>query len=192
MCYFDFIDVEVNAIDTAWDTLIRFDQPNLPMQFYKDWVSIAADEAKHYSLLEERLLANGSFYGALPAHAIIWNIASKTKDDIKSRVAIMQMVEEPRGLDAWERLVDRLKGNGDHDSAKLVHLICSEEVRHVKLGVEWFKWLCERDGVDPVQEFHRIVRGVNSPIMPPFNEIARENAGLEAGFYVPLSKEVYR
>lgn len=181
----------MNAIDTAWDTLVRFDHVDLPLQFYKDWISMAADESKHFTLLEQRLRAHGSRYGALPAHAIIWNIASKTKDNILERIAVMQMVEEPRGLDAWDRLVERLRGNADHEGAKLVNLICSEEVRHVQLGVTWFNWVCahREGGIDPVSRFHDVIRKVKSPILPPFNERARDMAGLSSQFYVPVSRD---
>lgn len=176
------LDVEVNAIDTAWDTIVRF-RDEMPFEFYCDWVRMAADEARHFTLLQERLSSHGSFYGALPAHAIIWNIAGKTMHDMKARLAIMQLVEEPRGLDAWNRLVERFRGSGDHQSAKLIDLICSEEVEHVRIGVRWFDWLCARNSANPLVEFRKITEALKPPMLPPFNVQARDSAGLPREFY---------
>jgi uncharacterized ferritin-like protein (DUF455 family) len=42
------------------------------------------------------------------------------------------------GLDSWDRLVMKFSSQSDKESARLIDLICSEEIRHVKIGVEWY------------------------------------------------------
>ena len=39
----------------------------LPREFFADFVTVAADECRHFLLLERRLEAVGSLYGAPPA-----------------------------------------------------------------------------------------------------------------------------
>lgn len=51
-------NIEQWAIDLAWDILARFGpthRPALPPAFFADFVRVAADEAKHFSLLRARL-----------------------------------------------------------------------------------------------------------------------------------------
>jgi uncharacterized ferritin-like protein (DUF455 family) len=41
--------------------------------FVSDFLSVAADEAMHFALIERHLHALGSCYGALPAHSGLWD-----------------------------------------------------------------------------------------------------------------------
>jgi uncharacterized ferritin-like protein (DUF455 family) len=64
-------------------------------------------------------------------------------------------------------------------------------VAHVAYGSKWFNWLCGRDGTDPKEVFHTLVRRYfHSPLKPPFNEAKRADAGLPPDFYWPLTEEV--
>jgi len=61
------------AVDLAWDVIARWGSdptlaPHLPRQFFDDFVAVAEDEARHFTLLEARLREAGSHYGALPVH----------------------------------------------------------------------------------------------------------------------------
>ncbi|MBO9715927.1 MAG: DUF455 family protein, partial [Pseudoxanthomonas sp.] len=53
--------IELNAIDLAWDAVYRF--RGLPADFYRDWVQVADDEARHFVMLRERLREFGRDYG---------------------------------------------------------------------------------------------------------------------------------
>jgi len=178
--------IELNAIDMCWDLILRFSHgPHiLPESFYGDFISVAADESRHFHLLSLRLQQLGSHYGALPAHNSLWKHAEKTKDDLKARVAVMQLVQEARALDSHERLVHKVRSYGDKESGKLVDMICTEELDHVAKGVTWFKYLCSLEGLNPVETFHSIVKGsVEYRFSPPFNNEARQKAGMEPEFY---------
>src|SRR5687768_10026606 len=89
--------IEFNAIDLAWDAVYRF--RGMPAQFYADWVSIAADEARHFALLQARLAELGHTYGDFPAHNGLWEMAEKTADSCTARMALVPRVLEARGLD---------------------------------------------------------------------------------------------
>ena len=55
------------------------------------------------------------------------------------RLAIVPMSQEARGLDAGQRLVERLVGAGDRRSAAIVAQIAEEERAHVAVGAS--AWL---------------------------------------------------
>ena len=61
--------------------------------------AVGADEAMHFALLDRRLRALGSRYGALPAHDGLWEAAAATAHDLLARLAVVPMVLEARGLD---------------------------------------------------------------------------------------------
>ena len=95
------------AIDLSWDMIARFgrDPSVFPVDFYDDWVRVAADESRHFLIWDARLLELGSFYGELPTHNALWASAMKTSHDILARLAVEHMVLEARGLDVCPRLV---------------------------------------------------------------------------------------
>ena len=82
--------IELNAIDLALDMVVRYAQAKLPYDFVLDWLSVAADEGRHFTLLADRLETLDSHYGALYAHDGLWEAALKTKDDLPGRLAIAQ------------------------------------------------------------------------------------------------------
>ena len=73
--------IELNAIDLAWDLIARFGS-NMPRSFIDDWVKVANDEARHFTLLNKRLEEFQSFYGDLPAHDGLWQSAENTAHDL--------------------------------------------------------------------------------------------------------------
>ena len=89
--------IEFNAIDLAWDAVYRF--RGMPQQFYADWVGVAADEARHFKMLRERLQQLGHDYGDFDAHNGLWEMAEKTAHDGLARMALVPRVLEARGLD---------------------------------------------------------------------------------------------
>src|SRR3954470_25076039 len=69
--------IEFVAIDLAFDLVGRFGG-GFPREFADDWLGVGADEAMHFALLDRRLKSLGSGYGALPAHAGLWEAAEAT------------------------------------------------------------------------------------------------------------------
>jgi uncharacterized ferritin-like protein (DUF455 family) len=48
----------------------------------------------------------------------------------------------------------------------------------VAIGNQWYRWLCERDGLDPVAQYAVLAQRHRAPRQrPPFNEAARRQAG---------------
>lgn len=186
--------IELNAVDLHWDIIARFTDHPMPPGFYDDWVKAADEESKHFTLLSDVLEKMGSFYGALPAHAGMWRAAEDTAHDLKGRLAVVPMVLEARGLDVTPGMIEifrKAREQGEDTGAvAALETIYAEEVGHVAYGAKWFNWLCGRDGEDPKDVFHALVRHhFHGQLKPPFNEEKRAEAGLPPDFYWPLAEE---
>ena len=170
--------IEYNAIDLAFDMAGRFGA-GLPRGFIYDWVGVGADEAMHFVLLERRLRALGSSYGALPAHGGLWEAAAETRHDLAARLAVVPMVLEARGLDVTPATIAAFERAGDDRSAAILGRIYRDEIRHVAAGVHWFREVCESRGMTPAAAWPELVRRhFRGVLKPPFNDSARDAAGL--------------
>jgi len=179
--------IELNAIDLAWDIVARFNNVEPPRAFYDDWLLVAEEEAKHYSLLAKRLEVLGSHYGALPAHDGLWQAAQDTSQDLLARLAVVPLVLEARGLDVTPAMIQRLKAVNDEESAAVLEVIYRDEIGHVAIGRRWFLWACNCRQLDPRKAWADAVRRhFKGQLKPPFNEAARRQAGLEPEDYLPL------
>jgi len=168
--------IEFNAINLALDAAYRF--RSMPPEFYRDWVSVAVDEANHFKLLEGRLRQLDSFYGAFPAHNGLWEMAEKTADSCLVRMALVPRVLEARGLDVTPWMIQRLAAMGDRETIDILEVILSEEVRHVAIGTRWYRYCCALDKRDPLATFLELLKQ-NYPgsLRGPFNLEARFAAG---------------
>ncbi len=193
--YHALAHIELNAIDLAWDIIARFTAPQLtaeacPRGFYDDWVRVADDEARHFTLIEQRLAALGSGYGALPAHDGLWQAAQATAHDLLARLAVVPLVLEARGLDVTPGLIAKLAAAGDTEGVAALEVIYREEIAHVAAGKRWFDWLCARRGLVPEAAWRELVaRHFKGAVKPPFNAEARLAAGLQPGFYQTMAPE---
>ncbi|MGD8325486.1 MAG: ferritin-like domain-containing protein [Sphingomonadales bacterium] len=175
--------IELNAIDLAWDIVLRFGA-SMDRKFTQDWLEVADDEARHFLLLQNRLKELESYYGALPAHDGLWQAAIDTGHDLTARLAIVPMVLEARGLDVSPATIERLYRVGDEKSAECLDIIYNDEIGHVAKGVSWFMHYCQEKDIDAESEFKRCVKAYFKGILkPPFNESARNEAGFPASFY---------
>lgn len=181
--------IELNAIDLAWDIVARFAAPDLPRDFFDDWVGVADDEARHFLLLDDRLKALGAAYGDLAAHDGLWQAAAETRHDLLARLAIVPLVLEARGLDVTPAMIarfDRLgdPAFGDAESAAALRVIYTDEIGHVAAGRRWFEWLCAERGLAPVATWRGLVqRHFRGALKPPFNDVARAAAGFSTRYY---------
>ncbi len=168
--------IELNAINLALDATWRF--PGMPPVYYRDWLRVAHEEARHFSLLAEHLATLGMAYGELPAHDGLWAMTAATAGDITARMALVPRTLEARGLDATPPMQDKLRKAGDLRAVAILDIILRDEVGHVAVGNHWYRWLCARDGLDPVQHYRLLTRSYRAPRpKPPFNLEARARAG---------------
>ena len=168
----------INDHITPWDAVYRF--RGLPPAFYADWVSVAFDEARHFNLLRKRLQEMGRDYGDFDAHNGLWEMAEKTAHDGLARMALVPRVLEARGLDVTPGMIERLRALGDLRTVEILETIQREEVAHVAAGSRWYRWHCQRAGVEPRARFRELlVEYASGYLRGPFNIQARLLAGFD-------------
>ena len=168
--------IEFNAINLACDAVYRF--RNLPDAYYSDWCKVAAEEAYHFSLLQDRLSALGYRYGDFPAHNGLWELAVKTMDDPLLRMALVPRVMEARGLDVTPGMMERFTAIGDQATAEVLTIILRDEVGHVAAGSHWFEYLCEQRGLDPESTYFDLLQEhFPGQVRCPLHKTARKQAG---------------
>ncbi|XP_041075436.1 uncharacterized protein HI_0077 isoform X3 [Polyodon spathula] len=186
-------NIEQWAIDLSWDIIVRFasvrlqNGEQLPREFFNDFVKVAGDEAKHYQLLEKRITELGSFFGSLPVHNGLWQSAMDTSHDLTTRLAIVHMVHEARGLDVHPQTLARFAAQSDESSVKILEVIYRDEITHVAAGLRWFNYICAKEERDHLSTFHDLVKKhFKGYLKPPFNSEGRKTAGMTEEWYLPL------
>ena len=175
--------IEFVAIDLALDMAGRFGA-EMGEEFVSDFLSVAADEAMHFALLDRKLKTLGSHYGALPAHGGLWEAAHKTRHDVAARLAIVPMVLEARGLDVTPATLQRVRSAGDENGARILTRILDDEIRHVAFGTKHFERICKERGNIPETLWKSLVEEhFRGALKPPFNDSARHAAGLSRDYY---------
>ncbi|APG61771.1 rhamnosyltransferase [Sphingorhabdus lutea] len=187
-----FAHIEYAAIDLAFDLVGRFAHL-FPPEFVDDWIMVGADEAMHFAILERRLRQYESFYGEYPAHGSLWDAAYRTRHDVAARLAVVPMVLEARGLDVTPATVKRFEQNGDVKTAKILNRIYHDEIRHVGAGAKWFAFTANlhfnQCGESHDEYWKRLVKTYfKGGLKPPFNDSARQKAGLSRECYHALAK----
>lgn len=185
--YHAIAHIEFTAIDLALDIVGRFGGVMEP-GFTSDFLSVAADEALHFALLERHLRALGSHYGELPAHAGLWEAADDTRHDVAARLAVVPMVLEARGLDVTPMMLERVRSVGDTAGFRILTRILDDEIRHVRFGSIHFAALANQRGESFGEMWKSLVkRHFNGSLKPPFNDSARQSAGLPRELYTVLA-----
>jgi uncharacterized ferritin-like protein (DUF455 family) len=171
--------IEFNAINLALDAVWRF--PDMPANYYTDWLQVAHEEAIHFGLLRSHLQSLGHDYGDFAAHNSLWEMCVRTQHDVTARMALVPRTMEARGLDATPPMQARLRKVGTPAALRAVEIldvILRDEIGHVAVGNRWYGWLCARQGIEPLAHYRRLAREHSAPrLKPPFNEPARRAAG---------------
>jgi uncharacterized ferritin-like protein (DUF455 family) len=170
--------IELNAIDLALDVVWRFS--GMPEDFYRDWVRIAQEEAKHFLLLQRHLMGMGFDYGPFPAHNSLWDMAERTKGDILARIGLVPRTMEARGLDASPGVKNKLISAGDLAAGRILDIILQDEIGHVAAGNRWYRYVCQERGLDPIATYRDLIVQYDAPkLKSPYNLEARRLAGFD-------------
>ncbi|NPA27621.1 MAG: ferritin-like domain-containing protein [Epsilonproteobacteria bacterium] len=180
--------IEYSAIDLALDAAYRFDMPN---EFKIDWLNVAADEIRHFKMIEEILKELGSFYGDLPVHRALFDIGKRTNSSLLDRMAVVPRYHEASGLDVNRVIINKIKANSKLSISKKVvdalEVIYIDEIEHVKKGDKWFKYLCHKKKLNYKQTYIDIIKRYNLvPKAKGFNIEARKMAGFSCEELIEL------
>jgi uncharacterized ferritin-like protein (DUF455 family) len=170
--------IELNAIDLALDVVWRFS--GMPEDFYRDWVHIAQEEAKHFLLLQRHLVGMGYDYGHFPAHNSLWDMAERTQSDVLARIGLVPRTMEARGLDASPGVKNKLVSAGDLAGGRILDIILEDEIGHVAAGNRWYRHICQERGLDPIATYRELIQQYDAPkLKSPYNLEARRLAGFD-------------
>ena len=173
--------IEFNAINLALDAIWRFD--GMPRSYYLDWLTVASEEAHHFSLLRSHLQDMGYDYGDFAAHTGLWDMTEKTKSDVLARMALVPRTLEARGLDATPPMQAKLRKVGTPHALRAIEIldiILRDEIGHVAIGNHWYRYLCQQRGLDPVAHYTVLAEQYSAPrIKGPLNLDARRKAGFD-------------
>jgi uncharacterized ferritin-like protein (DUF455 family) len=168
--------IEFNAVNLALDALWRF--PDMPSEYYVDWLRVSAEEATHFAMLSAHLQTLGYQYGDFPAHDSLWEMVGKTTEDVLARMALVPRTLEARGLDAIPPLRAKLAQAGDLEAARILDIILRDEIGHVEIGNRWYGHLCQQRGLEPRVTYAELAVRYKAPTLRgPFNVEARLKAG---------------
>jgi len=171
--------IEFNAINLALDAVQRF--ADMPLDYYRDWMTVAAEEAYHFELIRAHLRHLGGEYGDYPAHNGLWEMAETTAHDVLDRMALVPRVLEARGLDVTPGIQKKLRNVGDSHAALLLDIIFKDEIGHVEVGSRWFRYVCKQRQLKPTETFFDLVdQYFSKGIGGALNLDAREQAGFSA------------
>lgn len=179
--------IEFVAIDLALDMAGRFGAER-GRDFVDDFLIVAADEAMHFAIIARHLARMGAAYGDLPAHDGLWQSAEATAHDVAARLAIVPMVLEARGLDVTPATLERVRASGDEAGARILQRILADEIRHVRYGCDHFAKVAQELGDSAEDLWQELVtRYFRGAVKPPFNDSARQSAGLSRKAYEALA-----
>lgn len=168
--------IEFNAMNLALDAIWRF--PDMPKEYYEDWLKVAKEEASHFSLVNEHLHALGFSYGDFPAHNSLWEMVERTTDSVIARMALVPRTMEARGLDAVPAIRDRFRQIKETRAVEILEIILNDEIGHVLIGNRWFNFLCVKDNLSPITAYRELAAKYRAPVLKgPFNMAARKRAG---------------
>jgi len=168
--------IEFNAINLALDATHRF--RDMPREYYRDWLRVADEEARHFSMVRDYLRQYDHDYGDFDAHNGLWEMAEKTATDVLERMALVPRVLEARGLDVTPGIIEKLKQAEDTEAVAILEVIYAEEIGHVKIGTRWFRHICtERDLAHELTFRKLLLKHFPNGLHGPFNLDARNQAG---------------
>jgi len=172
--------IEYSAIDLALDAVYRF--PEMPMEYKVDWLVVAEDEIRHYKMLKELLDDLGYKYGDFPVHCGLFDAAEHTADSVLDRMAIIPRYYEASGLDVNPQIAKKLDNKRKKPIIKklidALSIIYDEEIDHVHKGDKWFKYLCQKAGLEESVYFEILERyKLLTKHRPHINVDARKEAG---------------
>jgi len=172
--------IEYSAIDLALDAVYRFQ--DMPNEYKKNWLEVASDEIRHFKMIEKLLKELGSFYGDLPVHKSLFEMAYKTNKSALERMAIIPRYFEASGLDVNPKIINKLKSTKKTEIISQIidalDIIYIEEIDHVQKGDKWFKYLCQKKQLEPISTYKKIIESFHLKSRANmYNVEARKQAG---------------
>jgi uncharacterized ferritin-like protein (DUF455 family) len=186
------LHIEYSAVDLALDAAYRY--KNLPLDYYKDWLSVASDEIRHFLMLEDLLAEIGGSYGDFQVHKNLFEAMEDTPEFLRRMAAVPRYLEA-NGLDQNPKIMEKLKSNNDPFNRKILDvlsIILEEEIDHVSKGDRWYKYACDKENLPYDETYLQIIEEVfpgSTTRKMDLNFEARKKAGFSCDVLKKLSKQ---
>jgi len=145
-----FANHELLALELMALALLRF--PNAPAAFRRGLAATMRDEQRHMTLYIDRMEELGVCFGDLGLGGFFWRTVADL-DTPAAFMAHMSLTFEQANLDHSRYYATRFADVGDDATAAVMEEVYADEVRHVALGVRWFRqWAPEQPLVDAHRE----------------------------------------
>lgn len=175
----DLANIELQAMELAYRGLLEY--PDAPEAFRQELLELTLSEGRHLQLCLDALEALGFQWGAWPVHLGLWT-AVEAEDPLLDRLLIVHRYLEGSGLDAGDRLLERLRGMPERGLLQeAVEVIHQEEIGHVDFGSRWYREICRQEKLDPSEDFARRLRSLGARL-PTRTEKLAKACRLKAGF----------
>lgn len=178
----DLASIELQAMELGLRTLFEF--PDATPEFREQLAEITINEAEHLQLCLVQLEELGFKWGHWPVHLGLWE-ATHQDDTLLDRILIVHRYLEGSGIDACDTLLRRLRGLTPELAHKgienAVKTISDEEVGHVNFGSKYYRFFCELEKIDPVQDFPARMERIEKVLPRRLEPIVRP-LRLKAGF----------
>lgn len=135
-CLHFFANHELQAIELMALALLKF--PKMPSALKRQIISAIQDEQKHTRLYLNRMKNCSLELGHDRLNRFFWDALSQV-NSIDAFLAGMSLTLEQANLDFASDFIQRFKNVGDEDTAKVLDVVLKDEIKHVRLGLEFFK-----------------------------------------------------
>lgn len=177
----DLASIELQAMELGLRTLHEF--PEAPLAFREALAAITLSEASHLELCLNGMEKLGFQWGDWPIHNMLWYSVS-SEDSLLDRILIVHRYLEGSGLDAGDTLLRRLDSVLECPLHSIVKTIVTEEVGHVEFGSAWYREICQKENIDPQEDFPVRMQKLRWKLPKRIERISRE-LRLKAGFTMP-------
>ncbi|HEV8123716.1 MAG TPA: DUF455 family protein [Gemmatimonadales bacterium] len=133
---------EAAALEIAAQCLVDF--PETPWDLRMQLARQSADEARHTSILLQRLCELGGRKGEFPVANFEWCVTLMV-DNLPGRLALENRTFEAGLIDILGSLRTTWRAAGDATTADLLDGILADEITHVRFANRWIKRLTEDD-----------------------------------------------
>jgi uncharacterized ferritin-like protein (DUF455 family) len=168
----------------AW-ALLAF--PDAPSVLRRGWLRILGDEQRHCGLYLERLAAHGARFGDFGVSGHFWSHVDEMTTPLRF-VCAMGMTFENANLDFTDDYITAARAADDEESAQVLAIVHSDEVRHVQFAWEWLVQLkpAGMSAWDAYVENVSVTHGPPRARGARFDRESRLRAGFDAEFIARL------
>lgn len=151
----------INGEYTTMELMCRcaYEHPDMPSAFHLDMARHGADEARHALAMERMALRHGVRFGDHPVSTYTYDAIYEfdtcqagSADELLWRLLLRATVQEGESLDDLAFQARKRTFLGQEDLAEMFAAILADEIFHVRSGLKWSRFLCERLGRDELQE----------------------------------------